>query len=209
MTNRDWDRWVEHHSTVFGMQDRRELAMLNSWRDFFESDGYSTEELFAATEALTRDPPRFRSDHLGSIRRGVERHRHETRLRRAAERRESAEGDTCPECSGTGFVIVPHRLDVSQGAWVAPYRTFAVQCGCGAIEHGGIDSGASGGPRKRLPLLTLSKYERTILPDWQDAMAQRDRRLAEESTRSQGAGPLDAVFGALQARLKTQRKRQD
>lgn len=200
MTDQEFSRWAKHHMTLFGLSDRRDLDMLASWRRQLERLGFSEAELAEASERVALDPPGWKGGMLAALRRAVESMRHVARMRAAAQRKAESEivGQVCEHCGGVGQVIVPHRLDVSHGVWVAPYRTFAVRCDCSPYLPTESDSGASGERERHPPQLTLSKYVEWVMHDWKQQMKARDDMLAAEANlMSQCPGPLDRVLGDL------------
>jgi hypothetical protein len=184
--SRTWPEWVDRHASVFALTHPRDLTMLGRWVVIFDLAGWTPDELDRATDwlALNADAFKSRSQHLAAIKDFVKGERQ--KALRAQERRESFERP-CPNCGGSGRVVVPHLRSVQVPGF--PWYTCAVGCDCplGAwfVMHGGY--------------LSLTDYQ-TLVPDWPELMKRRAAILALEHSEQCESALMDATLGAIRAR---------
>ncbi len=116
--------WTQQHSTIFGFS-ADEANMLVSWVKMFAREGFTPEELVAATNrlALAADPV-WRRDHCNAL----------VSLVRDG-RKKAIQAPPMPDdrgrhdlCGGTGLVIVPHPKTLR--GETEQWYNFAVTCTC-------------------------------------------------------------------------------
>lgn len=196
----DWfDSWVQYHATLFGLDTDGDLKTLLSWRRLFvELNGFTAEELHAASDDLAAPPvPRFRNEHLDRLQAAVQARRSARRRKvREAEDAFAEDADRCTLCHGAGMAVVPHPSQVDGPTW-AGGATCAVFCSCRA---GAAESSRHADARRKP--MALEKYE-GLNPCWPEQLRarealDRERRLAREKTRE-----ADRTFGRILSRLES------
>jgi hypothetical protein len=196
----DWAGWVEYHAVLFGLDGEGETRTLLAWRETFAAQGFTAEELRAASLHLARDPPRYREEHLRRLQEVI--HGRRAAVRRSADLlREAEESEwVCPHCHACGWASVPHPRFLVEGEWRADgggrLHTVAVLCSCNRGRRE-AELHAKAGP------LTLATYELRN-PLWREqvaaaararAAATDARRLAREADRERGAVPSPPAEG--------------
>jgi hypothetical protein len=121
-----FEQWAQRHAEIFGMTSEAELKSILAWRDLFDAAGYRSDELEAATRYLALRPAELAAGderfggkmlmHLAAVQRRI------IDCRALIYRADVAEIEqtrgTCTLCSGSGRVIVPHRLAIEFGEWM-------------------------------------------------------------------------------------------
>lgn len=188
----DYDRWVTYHSTLFGFEKDRDLAMLDAWGSLFRGAGYKPAELFEASNQLALNaPPKWRSEHLAAIQDRIKARRIEAM---AAAAKEELSWPSCEICGGCGMAIVPLLRFVQDGKWIS-WQTCAVFCRC---VRGQREFGHCQAAKKRT--LTLAEYE-SRNPDWfVQVEERRQMELAQAKARDQTAA-ADRTYGPLLRKL--------
>lgn len=152
--------------------------MIASWERVFAANNFTYGELQAATLALANGSIRaHRYDHCRAINEWVKQGR--AKMCRDDDTRPSVLAFICPDCSGTGFIAVPHLQSVIDGEWLPSQRTkfarqytMAVYCECQRgrrIHERALDSGRGVGMR-------LAFYE-TRNPNWREQVAARREEM--------------------------------
>lgn len=189
--------------------------MLSHWVALFISNGFTPDELFAATNAIAGDssPPRYRGEHLNRLQVKLHEAREQLRKERFTEEQKRLKEQysmscTCQLCGGTGWVSVPYYNDrwklprIENGVWVAPCQTSAVICRCPAGQAlvQCVD------PKR--PPARLEDYE-TLVPHWRVYLDQQrtQRSLLKEARdkareADKDSGPLDDALAQVCNRLK-------
>lgn len=194
--------WVRTYTAAFGIGSDHVDGML-VWFRGFTAAGYTRAEMEAAVPEVIAGPttPRWPSEHLAAVKAAVARLRAE-RLSRASEAPDF-DRPRCPDCAGTGWVVVPYFADLRGGEWVPErttaggpkFRTGAVACRCPA----GLRTVAAEQDRGRRPM-ALDLYERLYDPAWRDHLAERDHadkviREVERVTPGPPAAARDFLAG--------------
>lgn len=131
MTDADYDRWVNRHSSLFGFCHHGDPATFKAWRAEFERRRISIGELESATSEMAGlgEALKWRDQHLAYI------NAHVSRLRRLdMEKRRLAEPEgpsKCADCGGQGLMVVPHWKCVADGAWDGQWVTIGCHCFAG------------------------------------------------------------------------------
>lgn len=160
----EFEQWASQHTSLFRFVKQEDRAMVRMWLPIFVSHGYTLAELIYATEVMTRNPPKYPSDHLKCIRGIIGAFR-----KKLSDEEQSAwdaidQFETCKDCQNTGWASVPHLRFVSSGSWDcypgAFYKpTQVVTCSCKMGRR--IDATHIGKPRP----MALEQYEERN-PDW-------------------------------------------
>lgn len=169
--------WAAHHIAMFALTEADQKAVL-AWGAQW-SVMFASEDLYEATSVMVADDrtPRWAADQRGVILR-LARANQGKELRKQANERAMGRAIECQECSGTGWVIVPHpgtddagrlnphlhmpssdpfsRLSFTAGA------TMAVHCYCDGGQR--TLAGLEALNRKPMSLETYGK----IYPNWRD-----------------------------------------
>lgn len=192
-----WPDWIEKHSTLFGMADEKNLAMLLEWSGLFASCGHSPDELADATARLAAmaDQPRFRADQLPVLNRLV-RDAQAGRFERAAQEPPRAE---CKLCGGDGMLGVPDYAGMAkyERLWhrAAPWLTQTVYCRC--------PLGLWKARQPKRSLQSLAEYEEANEGcDWRRDLEQRRLELRAWEKARGHAGALDRELGKLMRRAR-------
>jgi hypothetical protein len=211
VSDEEWLKWVNHHSTLFAMRGDDDLRQLHAYRKVIEAAGWTYMELCDASEWLAlHAPPHFRCDHLSVLRERIV----ETRALPIGGDPELIADPlgTCTTCGGSGRVIVPHPRGVADGYWLplkaaraaAAYYTAAVLCHCPLGQHIGKQMDAAIADaildkKRRVPLrmMDLADYER-INPDWRKHMEmQWNQHVAEAALQGPLSHDLQTVLDRL------------
>jgi hypothetical protein len=209
METKYFQKWSEDYCLTFGLDRPQDLQMVTRWREFFENSGFTIEELYAARAIVGANPPKWRSEHLDAINRGVR----ENRLARIAAQRkiedEKEDADKCQTCKGTGWAIVPHPSTLEDFQWqpgrMGVYYTAAVTCSCskGMRYHDEALRGAvEQDERKRVKIpMTLAEFEKRCI-GWQGQLERRSEMERQMRIANGDAQNFDRLFGPVLKRLK-------
>jgi len=178
----DYDLWLKHHCTVFGIYEPAHVRTVKSWEPIFTAAGWLLPDLFLCTDWLAMHaPPRFLGDHLAALRNRM------TELKAVSLRELDADPaySACVKCDGTGRLIVPHLLGIIGDEWrpvrgatpTPQYYTCAVRCDCSRGRFGNFTGRGANGD---IPLMTLAEYERAN-PHWHRQLARRAAMHREEA----------------------------
>jgi hypothetical protein len=189
---RSWTNWIEYHATTFGFRKDEDVRMLAEWADLFAAAGYSPAEVLAASRALVTDGrlPQYRTDQLTALFDAAR----DARNKAAPAAPAVEDRGACVDCSGTGWVAVPHPKTIS-GATDRWY-TCAVLCHC-ALGRWKLQATkwvtATG--RDDTPM-TLDSYAR-MYPDWKERMKAHQELLMKQMQAARGAKALDKTLGCI------------
>ncbi|GIW81473.1 MAG: hypothetical protein KatS3mg105_3280 [Gemmatales bacterium] len=151
---------------IFGLTFAEDTAMFAAWEAVFEANGYSLEELEAATNEIARSstPPRTRAEHLAEINRIIrQRRRNQGVVNEDLSAKEVFW--TCPDCDSCGWVTVPHPKAYVDGVWQPPFWSAAVTCHClRGIQR--LESYRGGDSGIQVPM-SLTAYEARF-PNWRE-----------------------------------------
>lgn len=186
-----YGNWIDRHARAFGLDRDSDKEMLGEWASVFSSDGYTPDELDAATTAMLSNPPRFRNEHLLAIHRSVKASRR--------PRQPIAEDyiGECVLCGNTAFVVVPHPAYVVNFEWIPPRYTAAVLCSCGLgrwMEPRLNDE--AGEPGKRPKMLTLTEYVLRV-GNWKELMQQKEHSDSMNQRVFERAKSIDKILGPI------------
>jgi ribosomal protein S27AE len=185
MTEEQWDQWVNQHATSFGMVEHQR-NMLRSWREAFEAERYTLEELTSASKALLGIENLYPGNHAAAIGREIKNIR-AIKYRQESDKLDQDRGQ-CVNCGGSGMIIVPlirpgiapdewRPLQIARGG--ATYYTMAVRCSC---AKGRFMADHIRQPEK-VPM-SIETYERHN-PAWREQMAQRQEALLKRAQSRQ------------------------
>jgi hypothetical protein len=175
--------WVTHHSRLFSLPPEWGDAA-EGWWDVFRRLGGSAERLNAATAEVQAGPRLWKvGDHLPAVRAALGLVIDREAAARLRATPSTTAGESCPECGGSGTVLVPWPADVrpDKGGEIRwwyynhhknghpNYRVGVVACFCSAA--------------RRPEQMSLGRYEREIFPTWRAAM----RRVEEDRAAMQRA----------------------
>lgn len=191
--------WARRHAAAFGLSRDADADMALEWADHFARQGVSPEALDRATNAMMRDPPKWREDHLARLQEALR-----NQSSQVAPAPPADVGIECKLCGGTGSVSVPSRKALAQriarglGEWGQgdPWKgwgTEAVACRCPL----GLYLRTHG----RGNWTTLEAYS-AERPYWQDEMTAHAEHQKREASLTSSARGLDKTFGSLIDRLK-------
>ncbi len=187
MRTAEWEEWSRRHARVFGLTAKEDAAMLMEWCDLFAADGFTPAELSLATDAVSRDPPRYRSDHLTGLRQALK------GVRRAAIPPPPQDCGTCEDCSGTGRVEVPLDGLTSPGGHVYPAETLGVVlCHC-RLGHWLKEQGSK--------ISSFDEYT-SQRPHWRDDLKEIKARQRARNVASDRATRLDRDLGEILRRFR-------
>lgn len=178
---------MSYHARTFGLLSQAELEMVAEWARRFHAEGYSHQELRAASEWLTtHEPPRYRADHLDALVRRLKQQRNPP----APPPPEDDPGK-CTTCRGAKFLVVP-RHPMPPERWY----TRAVVCHRCPLGRWLLERLAKKAPAGvnvyEDPRYSLEAYER-LNPGWKGQLG-----LHEEARRAGvRAAALDRVLGML------------
>ena len=184
-----WDDWIDLHARAYGHRDDSDLAMLDLWAQQFAADGWTADDLAAATRwVLTHVEVKFRSDTLAAL---------IARLRAVREQQIGRQDDApqhqgCKLCGWTGWVPVPDPKAINRGAWAVMLALCV--CPLGRLRRG------QGDQRPSVELWHLH------MPDWHTRMTAHDQAVAA-ALKADGAtidndhrlGPIFAKILARQS----------
>lgn len=188
MTEVEYLTWADAYGRTFGLNPEAATA-LAAWGDWLAAEFGATPARLAGVtrHVMARQPwpkPHDAAGHMDAIRDGLRAVRQAER-ESAAARQAADPAPACPDCDGTGLVIVPHPLDARGGVWEprgehltgrARYRTAGLPCRCRA--H--LPSAAKVQP------MSLAEYEARVNPRWREQLAERDE-LERKRLRDIGA----------------------
>ena len=205
-TTPDWDSWVRHHATLFGMVSGTDREALELWAKLFAAHNRTPWEMQAASDRVfmnyTRSENRFasqlqwREGHLHALKTALKDLDQVDAARRADEQRRAhpgLSGGVCGPCQGSGWVIVPRLALTRLGNGRDTLSTCAVLCSCptGAKNWESVREM----DYWRRPW-SLEQYEQRCaelnLPDWRvtlEEMREQARHDAEQArTRETAEG---------------------
>jgi hypothetical protein len=205
-----FDQWAQRHATMFGLTNEGDMAMLLAWETPFEAAGYTVDELNAATFKMTSAPPKWRTEHLGAINEAV---RQSRSMRKAAEdaKLKSDDRSVCSDCRNSGWVPVPHILEIDNGQWVpgtnGNRNTMAVTCHCNLgkrLCQARIDYARDAkGPMARSKAWIPMDFEHYIQlnMNWRVQLQEEEARLAVENQAHSYARSRDRTYGKILQKL--------
>lgn len=147
--------------------------MLRVWWPAFAAAGFVEMDFRAAMALLvtSENVPNWPREHLAAVNRELRSARAERERRGESKQEETRDGERCRLCGWTGWVVVPHPVDVRGGEWVSPYHTCAVACTrCGPGRRM-YEQTASAVGEKKAPL-TLDHYELRFDCAWVEHLAE-------------------------------------
>lgn len=183
-----WPEWIKLHATAYGHHEHRDMEMLGLWAAQFKADGWTPDDLDAATRwILTHVEIKYRSDALAAL---------VARLRTIREqnigRQDEAEtrGQGCNLCGWTGWVPVPDPA-ADRGGRFAVVLALCV-CPLGRLRR------VQGDQRPSVELWHQN------WPDWRDRMQAHDKAVAARLRASEATVENDRKLGPVVARLLAQ-----
>ena len=195
ITHTEFLTWAQEHAGVFGMTKPEEKQTVLLWEDALVTNCYVLEELRYATRVMAANPPLWRNDHLRII--------HETigKLRKKSAQEESSTWDaienyeSCKNCSGIGWVFVPHYRCVKNDEWVfspgtrhRPLCTVTCCCDIGRRVYA-----SHTGSKRPMP---LDQYEFRN-PNWRNQIEEHEAGKNAEREASKYAVAVDRNLGRL------------
>lgn len=163
--------WGKYYCSLNGWKGEAETQMVLIWTTHFRRWGYTSEELFRASEIVAKreNPVVKREDHLSCLRQALHTVRRE---RTRIEPEEINNRGICAYCRDTGAVSVPLLADVSGDSWNST-RTSAVWCNCWAgKKYAGTSTSSN------RSMMGLSEYARKN-PFWQIQKTRKEQQDKE------------------------------
>jgi hypothetical protein len=194
MNGNEWNIWTEHHAALFQMHSDTDVKMFIAWRPLL--DGYSLNELRAASNYLASNVQAFRTDHLRLLRLHIMGKR-----RDAQHLLDEARGEVsnvCDLCGGIGSVLVPHPACIRDGEF-GPHplsgrkEIAAVYCACERGRRGYEIQKTRASEDTRCKVMTcLGQYE-IRNPGWMNQWKEYEAEKNAEIEARTLAAKADAL----------------
>src|SRR3990167_9190246 len=130
-----FDDWAARYRRLFSLNRPEDSQLFAEWELVFDKAGFTADDLEAAIDILSLNPPQTRGGHHKALVDGCRRVQADRRGKASAP----MQGQRCALCLQSGRVIVPHIATIN--GTVRGWHTMAVACMC---EYG-----------RRLPGLNL------------------------------------------------------
>jgi len=206
VTDSDFADWVTFHTNSTGASERVRLTVTANRQVFTGDWGATLAELCEVTGRLVKGKrlPKFPELHPTAI--GDELIAIRTEIASAA--RATGEGaPSCPDCAGSGLVVVPHPKCVWRGRLVIDRLTRKVlttsavccrpECAAGVRIANEEEARPHG---KRRPL--LKDCNRSAGCDLVELLRKYDSQEAERTRRELGPGPIAGLVGGMLSRMR-------